>query len=77
MTPAWLAAERSGAYGVGPGASWDDAPWLNGDGTPPTSPSARCRRCRYRTAARGHAVACGPVPVVLTRRAHAAAGGLR
>jgi hypothetical protein len=71
---AWLAAERSGAYGVGPGAGWDDAPWLDGDGAPPPlQPPARCARCHYLTSARGHAVACGPV--ILSRRQHAAAGG--
>jgi len=77
-TPAWLAAERSGSGLVGPGTDWWDPPWLDGDAEPPLPPPpARCERCGYLTTARGHAVACGtgPAPVVLSRRAHAAAGG--
>jgi|GEM_PF-4807468 hypothetical protein len=69
--PAWLAAERSGAGMVGPGASWFDPPWLDGEDTPPVPPPARCPRCRYLETALGHAVACGPAPVVMTRRQHA------
>ncbi len=64
--PAYLAAERSGTFAVGPGSGWDPlaAGELGGQAgheSVAAPPAARCKSCGYLVTASGHAVECGTI----------------